>query len=369
VGYWQSSFFQQPSIPAASPIRHRKRSTGRTAYANSGVGNQLAYQLPVADGTYTLRLHFAEPSYTGVGQRTFDIRLQGEMVVAAYDIVADAGARYKATAREFTVTVSDGEGFALRTGQRDQQRGDPGGDRDHRCQSGWAWPTDRRPGRLARRGINLDDYRQRPGHRPLRPRQSHLDARRGDGRQHGADSRPRSETGTEPEDTSDAGFPDRPGGERLLCEHSRRCGPDGQRLHDGCGRQHVQRQEPGSPDGQPGRPVQRVRIGPGDVVYVDTGSYRIFRNITLLPEHSGVRVEGPAAQGAAAVLDRGNTSAGSYVFELAGATDVTLSGLGMTGAHRGVFAGHGAGNSRNLTVMDSRIYGHAEWGIWLGCIQ
>ena len=30
-------------------------------YANYGAGNELAYQLPVPDGTYTLRLHFVEP--------------------------------------------------------------------------------------------------------------------------------------------------------------------------------------------------------------------------------------------------------------------------------------------------------------------
>ena len=47
------------------------------AYTGCTVGNELAYQLPVPDGTYTIRLHFTEPSYNA-GQRQVRHPLAGE---------------------------------------------------------------------------------------------------------------------------------------------------------------------------------------------------------------------------------------------------------------------------------------------------
>src|SRR5262249_27351574 len=61
-------------------------------------------------------------------------------------------------------------------------------------------------------------------------------------------------------------------------------------------------------------------------------------------------------------LDRGNTSAGSYAFELAGATGVTLDHLWITGGSVGGYAGPGAGSTR-LTVSNSTVYGNASMGI------
>ena len=82
-------------------------------YSSTNVGDKLAYTLPVPDGTYTIRLHFAEPSYTSVGQRKFDIRLNGAVVQSNYDIYGQAGARYKAVAPSFTVAASGGNGITL----------------------------------------------------------------------------------------------------------------------------------------------------------------------------------------------------------------------------------------------------------------
>ncbi len=84
------------------------------AQAAYGVGNELAYQLPVPDGTYTVRLDFAEPNVgTQPGDRVFDVQLQNATVQPSYDIAAAAGAAETATALTFTVTVSGGSGIAL----------------------------------------------------------------------------------------------------------------------------------------------------------------------------------------------------------------------------------------------------------------
>src|SRR5207248_2686141 len=83
------------------------------AQANYGTGQGLSYLLPVPDGAYTVRLHFAEPAYYYAGGRVFDVRLQGTTVRAGYDIFADAGATNRATALSFAVAATGGQGIKI----------------------------------------------------------------------------------------------------------------------------------------------------------------------------------------------------------------------------------------------------------------
>src|SRR5439155_7492024 len=96
-------------------------------------------------------------------------------------------------------------------------------------------------------------------------------------------------------------------------------------------------------------------LGPGDTIHVDTGTYNLVHNVVLTPAHSGIRIEGPA--NGVALLNRNNFSDGSYVIQLAGATDVTLDRLSMTGGQYGIFAADNA-HSTGLTVTHSDIYGN-----------
>jgi hypothetical protein len=73
-------------------------------YGSTGL---LRYALPVANGTYRVVLHFAEIYWTSVGQRIFDVSLEGKQVLDNYDIFAKAGANTAIT-ETFTVTVTDG---------------------------------------------------------------------------------------------------------------------------------------------------------------------------------------------------------------------------------------------------------------------
>jgi hypothetical protein len=59
--------------------------------------------------TYTVRLLFAEPSYSSAGQREFDVGINGTPVLMDFDIVAAAGGKDKAVVEEFTATA-DGNG-------------------------------------------------------------------------------------------------------------------------------------------------------------------------------------------------------------------------------------------------------------------
>ena len=75
----------------------------------------FAYRVPVADGRYTVRLHFAEIYFgatgggpDGSGQRIFDVNLENTLVLDNYDINAEVGAQ-TATVKEYQATVTDGQ--------------------------------------------------------------------------------------------------------------------------------------------------------------------------------------------------------------------------------------------------------------------
>ncbi|WP_240047239.1 malectin domain-containing carbohydrate-binding protein [Hymenobacter nivis] len=73
-------------------------------YSTNG---QLGYAVPVANGRYTVVLHFAETYWTQPGQRVFNIELEGTTVRTNFDIVAKVGP-LTATTETFAVNVTDG---------------------------------------------------------------------------------------------------------------------------------------------------------------------------------------------------------------------------------------------------------------------
>ena len=73
-------------------------------YSTNGA---LRYAVPVANGQYTVVLHFAEIYWTKPGQRVFDVALEGKPRLTNYDIVAKVGP-LTATTETLPVTVTDG---------------------------------------------------------------------------------------------------------------------------------------------------------------------------------------------------------------------------------------------------------------------
>ena len=67
----------------------------------------VTYTLPnlTAGATYTVRLHFADPSASYVGQRLFNITLNGSVVQSNFDVFAAAGGANKAIVKEFSTTA------------------------------------------------------------------------------------------------------------------------------------------------------------------------------------------------------------------------------------------------------------------------
>ena len=72
-------------------------------------GAERLWSFPLTNGSYTLRLHFAEHTFAAAGQRFFDVEIEDVPVLEDFDIFAAAGnARFEAVVRSFTVEVTDG---------------------------------------------------------------------------------------------------------------------------------------------------------------------------------------------------------------------------------------------------------------------
>ena len=65
------------------------------------------YRFELANGRYQVTLMWAEQFVSAPGQRVFSVKLQGDIVLKDFDILAAAGGRFKAVNRAFTATVTD----------------------------------------------------------------------------------------------------------------------------------------------------------------------------------------------------------------------------------------------------------------------
>jgi hypothetical protein len=68
----------------------------------------FSYVIPglKAGTTYTVRLHFAELTWTAAGQRKFNVSINGTAVLTAFDIFAAAGGANKAITEQVTTTAN-----------------------------------------------------------------------------------------------------------------------------------------------------------------------------------------------------------------------------------------------------------------------
>jgi len=68
----------------------------------------FSYQFAVPNGSYNVVLKFAEIYWTSVGQRIFNVAINGTQVLTNFDIVAAAGAPLTAIDKTFPVMVTNG---------------------------------------------------------------------------------------------------------------------------------------------------------------------------------------------------------------------------------------------------------------------
>jgi uncharacterized delta-60 repeat protein len=84
----------------------------RDARRAANNGGSFGYNIPVSNGTYTVRLHFAETYFGvavpgGAGKRVFDVTAEGSTILNDYDIYKEVGSN-AAAVKTATVAVSDG---------------------------------------------------------------------------------------------------------------------------------------------------------------------------------------------------------------------------------------------------------------------
>ena len=90
-------------------------------YAGERYGN-FSYAIPVAPGSYTVKLHFLEAFFSpliqdagcrGVGCRVFDVTCNGVMLLQDFDIFQAAGGAFRPVVREFHGLHPNGQGKLL----------------------------------------------------------------------------------------------------------------------------------------------------------------------------------------------------------------------------------------------------------------
>jgi hypothetical protein len=88
-----------------------KNTQDKAIYLNEHY-SMTAYRIPVSNGTYAVKLHFAE-TYEGIkeaGQRVFSVAIEGKTVLPDFDVFKEAGNQsFAAVVKEFEAEVKDGE--------------------------------------------------------------------------------------------------------------------------------------------------------------------------------------------------------------------------------------------------------------------
>jgi N-acetylneuraminic acid mutarotase len=102
---WWSDRYFSGGVTATYP-QGIANTTDDTIYDSERAGT-FSYQIPVANGDYTVRLHFAELLMQSPGARQFGVSVEGSRVLTRFDIYAQAGKGALVT-RSFPVTVTDG---------------------------------------------------------------------------------------------------------------------------------------------------------------------------------------------------------------------------------------------------------------------
>ena len=108
------------------------------------------------------------------------------------------------------------------------------------------------------------------------------------------------------------------------------------------------------------------KLGGGDTIYVDSGTYTVSSNIDLTAAVSGTNannvftIQGPTSGHAPAILDRGNLNPGADVFDILGGSHITLENLTITGANVGIEFG---GASAGVVLLNDTVTGNGDIGI------
>ena len=84
------------------------RTQDDTLFQSERFGKSLNYDIPVANGNYTVNLNFAEIYWNQNNERVFDVKAENQLVLDNFDIHAGVGGKNIAVEKSFDVNVQDG---------------------------------------------------------------------------------------------------------------------------------------------------------------------------------------------------------------------------------------------------------------------
>ena len=318
-------------------------------------GFDFGYNLPVPDGNYTLRLHFID-DVNYLGKSVLNVKLNGATVKSNYDVFADAGTAYKATALSFNVVASGGKGLSVEltssnngyiplcalelTAPNPSPVPSPTANLQLSTDNGANWTTiaSNQPLDAFGRGT----YQWTAGPTTTGPTALFRVAIANT-----------SLTGTSQP------FGIYNGGSDYYVNDS---STTGDLLTTAVGKNTNSGKTPDSPLADIQAVLSEYNPGAGATIHVDTGSYTLVHDLTLTAANAGLTIQGPA--GATALLDRANGN--EYLFDFgAGANNITLDHLSMTNALAAVNVGYGLGATGN-TISNNDIYSNVGYSVYLG---
>jgi hypothetical protein len=105
---WNPDAYFSGGKAVRSPAQHIWRTQDSSIYRSSRQGD-FSYDIPLKNGTYELRLHFAETFYGpeeigggGEGSRIMTVRANGNPLLHEFDVALDAGGSRTADVKVFT---------------------------------------------------------------------------------------------------------------------------------------------------------------------------------------------------------------------------------------------------------------------------
>ena len=328
------------------------------AYADNGAGAKLSFLLPVADGTYTLRLFFADTAASAVGQRVFDIVGNGTTLVSGYDVVQAAGGENKAVELDVTVTVAGGKGLELDLVNNAASTTGltafvDGIELDRVVSGGIAAPT-----------ANIEVSTDNGATWALIASNVAVN-RFGLGQYVWTVDRTSAGNTALIRVVSDgvtgvsSNFLLANGGTSYYVNDNSTVGDQ---YTTAVGNDANSGKSPDQPVASLGALLRAYDLGAGDTVYVDTGNYTLATDLTLGTADSGTAtspllITGPT-NGGVATLDRANTATGTAVFHLSGSY-ITLANLLLENASTVVDVTGGTG----LTLQNDTVQGSANVGV------
>lgn len=110
---WNSPSVTGAVSPANAAIYQAEWTGGEKGPSSTVVPKgsiAFAFDVPIENGDYKVRLHFAEVTQNAAGKRTFDVNIEGgTKELVNFDIYETDGGKNKAIVEEFNTTVNDGK--------------------------------------------------------------------------------------------------------------------------------------------------------------------------------------------------------------------------------------------------------------------